>query len=225
MPTTIPVPALPEWANPEQASVFDPLHETLIKRAVGTLGLEDPNTAIQSLMGPMGVPAGLISRVPLNRVPFLNKRVLEMAKNAGLDQSVIDAIEFATKKYPRTLAHVGAIKKAEGGFFKPMGYAEPAIPEGISTISIKPESWMPFNMNRRDVAKTFGHELTHAGQILRKGRKFSPQYRAAEEALGYRGNPYEQGAEKAGVNFAKKMMASDPPQESVISRLMSLFGK
>lgn len=69
-------PGLPNWADPETASVFDPLYETLIKKAVGALGIDDPTTAITSMASPMG----LMAAIKKGAAPKLEPFVVEMYK-------------------------------------------------------------------------------------------------------------------------------------------------
>lgn len=44
---------LPDWADPAQASVMDPLYKTLARRATSTLGLDDPSSQIMNAAMPM----------------------------------------------------------------------------------------------------------------------------------------------------------------------------
>lgn len=56
---------LPWWADPANASVTDSLPTTMARKAVGLLGLDDPTTAVNSMINPMSAvgegTGGLIS--------------------------------------------------------------------------------------------------------------------------------------------------------------------
>ena len=55
----IKLPAVPDWADPNQASVFDMPGQGFLRQAVHLLGLDDPTTQAQMLMNPMEVgPVG-----------------------------------------------------------------------------------------------------------------------------------------------------------------------
>ena len=49
-------PQLPSWADPKQANENDPLYQTLLRKAVGVLGLDDPTSSIMgaATAGPLG---------------------------------------------------------------------------------------------------------------------------------------------------------------------------
>lgn len=54
MPSTFTtINPLPESLDPKQESVFDPLYTTLLRKAVGVLGLDRPETAIESMISPL----------------------------------------------------------------------------------------------------------------------------------------------------------------------------
>lgn len=81
----IKTPQLPGWADPETASVFDPLHETLIKKAVGALGINDPMTALTAPMAPM-MAAGKLEPFLIQMYKQRLKADPSLAYHTGLHQ-------------------------------------------------------------------------------------------------------------------------------------------
>jgi len=50
----IPNPPFPSWADPNQANSQDPLYQTLLRKAVGVFGLNDPTAAVMGAAAPGG---------------------------------------------------------------------------------------------------------------------------------------------------------------------------
>ena len=163
-----------------------------------------------------------IARIPLARKGEFNDYLKHMSRVMGLDEATRDAIEFASIKYPRILAHVGAVTKRDpktlleklGGLAGGQG---PMGPEGMSMIGIRQ------GMKPKDTFNTFGHELTHAAQEAWHGNKMSKLYDDAGRGMKYYDNLYEQGARKAGDNFQKKAYEHFGIEEEpgVIQKLMN----
>jgi hypothetical protein len=87
MPVTIPEPKtlIPEGYSAEQESVFDPLHETLLKKAVRAMGYDQPESAMESLFPASPLVAGVApSMIPALRAK--GKALLDKVLKEGLEQ-------------------------------------------------------------------------------------------------------------------------------------------
>ena len=180
-------------------------------------------------MGPIGVPAGLISKIPFNLVKPRNLELLEMAKERSLPQGVMDALEYASKKYPRILAHVQDVASSPKLGFGTYGDSLAKGP--VTDIRINPRTSKilgPLTGKSADdtMTETFGHELTHAAQNIWNKKDFGPMYKASEKGWGYRDNIFESGARNAGHNFLNKVKSAAPtstPSDSVIQKFLDMF--
>lgn len=211
---TIPTPKLPEWADPSQESVFDPLYETLIKRATSIMGGDDP----QGLVGQV-TPTPLISKIPFKDVPIKNAQLRYMLEQQKAPEELHKAVEFASKRYPRTLAHVLSVR--DNPSLEAFGMSYNAKQSPKSFIHVNPESHLRYGQKKPgDLAETFGHELTHAAQTLWDVDAAEYAYPTFNKHFGYNNNVMEHGANKAGSNFKKRFLAdlpnlSTPPPEAV----------
>lgn len=221
-----PKPLIPEGYSAEQESVFDPLYETLLKRATRTTGMDDPNTSWQSLMNPTVPVAGLISKVPFDKVARRNVALLEMLKAMGASPETMQAAEFASKKYPRILAHVDNVFEVPESLSGEgvLGF-QSRKPIGTSEIQVDPRQIKKHvkGDQGRNVARTFGHELTHAAQHLWNQQSLGAPYDALTKSYGYHDNIFEEGARKAGQNFSDKLYGSVKEEPSMIQKLLDMF--
>lgn len=229
------MPTIP--VNQESPSVFDPLFEQVMKRLRG--GVPDASD-IGGLTGPIGVPAGLISKIPFDQVPFRHEVLRTLLKQQQVDPEIMQAFEFAVKKNPRVTAHLDSIFQKSDLPSNALGNAL-SLSNGRSIISISPKTiekmYGPKGKAGR-IASVLGHELTHTGQNLwQKNDQFNEMYNRYMNTpgIGYEKNPFELGANKAGTNFAKKLYepagfkklkkpdAFPQSQESIIDRVLRLF--
>lgn len=84
----IKVPSLPESVDPAQASVFDPLYKTLMRKATSLAGLDDPQSMVMQSLA----PSPLIARVPPNEIAALRgagKALLDRVLKDGLEERSI----------------------------------------------------------------------------------------------------------------------------------------
>ena len=233
------MPTIP--INQESPSVFDSLFEQVMKRMKPST--PDVND-IGGLMGPIGVPAGLISKIPFKEKVGRNLALKAHLQQKGLSPEVMQAVEFAQKKYPRLTAHLldvietpidphlpGRKTLAEFTGIEPLhGYTGRIK---IDTDLVKKSKGV------EGIADTIGHELTHAGQYLWKPEAFGSRYKAASEAVGYDNNPFEVGARAAGNKFKERMLypaanvklkktpqefgGHGTPSDSVIQKFLDMF--
>lgn len=214
--------------KPENDSVFDPLYETLFKKAVRATGMDTPQGQLMAAIN----PTPLIAKIPFSQVPTRNAELIAAIKARGNSPELVSAVEFAAKKYPRVLAHVQGLEELPPEVGKNLGNLGTHSSRGpLSDITMNPyklqgEAKMLKKPLQEKVANTFGHELTHAAQNIWNGKSFNPMYRAANEWGGkntYEPNVFEQGARKAGKNFASKMGVASPDQPGLMQRMMDMF--
>lgn len=242
------MPTIP--TNNESPSVFDPLYEQLIKRFIGSRAdISD----IAGLSGPLGIAAPLIAKAPLPRKGIRNQVLQEFVKEQ-LPDVVMSPVQFAFQKYPRIMSHIldirapreipNVIKDAPKRVVTMASHtATPkkmAEQEGFtSLIDISPEAIAKAAPNRpldEEIANSFGHELTHAAQIIWNRDKFLKNIPVANSSIeAYRADPFEEGARRAADNFvnkmyypaaSKKLKKPEPvPQapEGAIDRILKLF--
>lgn len=170
---------------------------------------------IAGLVGPLGLPAALISKIkPVGLTHEMGKKTLEEVLQKGeLGPRFEEALKFAQQRYPRLFAHIPSWKKTEK-LFGPLGIQRPLGGSHFSEIELNPGlTW-----TQGDALETVGHEMAHAAQMLRRGpEKFHKQYLAAQEALGYRRNPLEQLAEQSAKGMRTKH-ALEPARQAALRR-------
>ncbi len=233
------MPTIP--TSQESPSVFDPLYEQLIKRFIGS-GADVSDIA--GLSGPLGIAAPLIAKAPLD-IKTIRNIILKNGLNE-INDATKQAVDFATKKYPRLTAHLLDVSEASPiEDVQVPGFETLALHSGLkpthgwtSRIQIDPNAIQKLKSDQpfeEAVAESFGHELTHAGQYLWNMDKMGKRYKAANELLGYKNNPFEVGARRGGENFknkmfypaaSKKLKKPEPvpqPAEGAIDRILRLF--
>lgn len=236
MPVSIPSPVLPDSVDPKNASVFDPLYKTLMRKAVSISGANDPNTMAQAAM-----PSPLVAAVPPEEIHMLKgigKTLVERIKNEGLGgkpapKNLVEALEFVQGRYPRLFGHVmelGAhdpqdiFDKAQGvrygmgpqGKFSAIDVSVPRHEGLLGKIGLKaaPEEY----------ANTLGHELLHAADGLTIPNMTDRYFEAEKVAGDYKNNPYEIRARAQGESTAAKLKAHrDATVPSIKDSLMSWF--
>lgn len=143
-----PKPALPDWADPAQASVMDPLYKTLARKTTSVLGLDDPaGSTMQAAM-----PMTMIESAPANLIKDLLKLDVGSPKNQATTGLVEQLMSYRAPKvgkfvpmdkvmtrvptptrYPAMLAKtVSRIPEAEGLFQVPSGSVKRA--PGLPTL-------------------------------------------------------------------------------------------
>ena len=214
------MPTIP--INQESPSVFDSLFEQVMKRmSPSTPDISD----IGGLMGPIGVPAGLISKIPFDQVAERNKRLLNMLKIYQSTPETIKAVEAASKSHPRVLAHVNELSETPQ-FFSNRGILGQTflIPDNFPNVEVDPrqlKKFGPYKNLERDTAETVGHELTHVAQNLWNKGGIQKPYEALSQTFGYTPNIFEEGARKAGTNFANRHLGT--PEPGLIQKFLDMF--
>ena len=235
------MPTIP--INQESPSVFDGLFEQVMKRMKPSA--PDVND-IGGLMGPLSVPAGLISKIPFKEKVGRNLALKAHLQQKGLSPEVMQAVEFAQKKYPRLTAHLLDVTEtpipSELPGQQTMGLFEGLHPNIGYTSKIKIDTPLVKKLkgNTPDaIAETIGHELTHSGQYLWKPEGFDQKYKAASKVFGYKNNPFEVGARAGGNKFKERMLypaanvklkktaqefgGQVGPSDSVIQKFLDMF--
>lgn len=218
---TIPNPRVPQWLDPEQASVTeDPLTQVLrqyLAPAIRTVYGDpaDPNTAMQTAM-----PNALVTL-------FKDKAAREAAtalyrsgmKRAGpiMERT---ATEFADR-YPRIAAHIKPVLRKkdviypmpEGGEFRPaasISVPEPfVVAQAGGTPTELPRTLLNLYPEGRQVALPkarfmTSHEGTHTAQAL-GNKNFMELYQLANKLMGYGRNPFEDSANRTGRAAVEQM--------------------
>lgn len=192
---------LPEWADPNKASESDPLYQTLLRKAVGWSGVNDPESAM------MGIASPLVSIYKDKAAREAGGAIYkEMAEKLG--PKVNEALLYFENRYPRVAAHLRpkAMSAAELGSDTARGVA--VVPNGKVTkpitIGISPAG---ASKSLPDVVNTVFHEGTHGAQALGNS-KSDRLYDLADELVLNHQNPLEANAIKKGYNvgqdFARK---------------------
>lgn len=242
---TFPVPKVPEAIDPKQSSVFDPLYQSLARKAVDLSGLTDPTSGVMQ----SALPTPLIAKIPFDKIAGRNEQLLQLLKDRGVSQELQDAVGFAAKKYPRVLGHVQSVfevpptKEAQTALgprtLGASGEYSKHSPLNLSEILTNPTGLMKYPHHSGETlaegtAETFGHELTHAAQRLWNGNNnFRTMY---DNSVKWGGKPtygdsvFEVGARNAGQNFKAKMMADVTQagsiitsKPSIVDRIMEMF--
>lgn len=205
---------LPTWADPKQESVFDPLYQTMIKRAVSLSGLDDPQSQVMQAAMP---------------VPLISIYKDRMARSLGTRKFIESAQEFArkninphienaavafAKKYPRVAAHMNlnpyAIDLADSTG------ARIAAQDKVRTPMEMEITRLGNAVSREDpaaAARFIFHEGTHAAQNL-GNQDFDQLYNLAGEITPYHKIPYEVTASQAGRRAVSNTMPVSGPVAS-----------
>lgn len=190
---------IPDWADPKQASVMDPLYKTLARRAVSTLGLDDPSNMIMQAAAPNVMPLVSIFKDKAER-----EASTKMFKLTGsfMPDSVRKGMDRFAARWPRVAAHMDpAVVPDEPSAYLngrvPAGYARTSnLPVTPAKIGITYKGLDSIN-NSADPAKEafelMKHEGTHVAQKL-GNKNFSGLYDGAHDLVGYDKNPFERTA-------------------------------
>lgn len=154
--------------------------------------------------GPEDLPtppiAGMMTRMPKEAGLKVLERVRTLPTLSGFSQDAVSALTMLQSKYPRLFSHITNVETAptKAAMGNAVGTTEQAA-KGLSKMQLLE------GLSGDEARKTIGHEAAHVAQRVRNPTEFMKQYRNAEQALGYKGNPFEQRAEQAGENFAKRI--------------------
>lgn len=200
MPTAIKKPTLPEWADPAQASVLDPLHIQLARRAAGALGLDDPSAGAMEMVAP------LISIFKNKAARQVGNKVFDRMADK-FPKEFKDAFTQFAERYPRVAAHMRPQLIGKDTYID--GYPEIAAidppptqyfsrtAKGPMRMLVTPEGVRGTEQVGPGFARrTVAHEGTHAAQFL--GNKDLPSLNdAVTRLVGYVDNPIEVAARLA----------------------------
>lgn len=216
---------LPTWADPKQESVFDPLYQTMIKRAVSLSGLDDPQSQVMQA----AMPAPLISIYKDRMARSLGTRkFIESAQEfarKNINPHIENAAVAFAKKYPRVAAHMNlnpyAIDLADSTG------ARIAAQDKVRTPMEMEITRLGNAVSREDpaaAARFIFHEGTHAAQNL-GNQDFDQLYNLAGEITPYHKIPYEVTASQAGRRAVSNTMpvsgpvASKAPYKAIRERM------
>lgn len=201
MPIKVVAPKLPEWADPDQASVFDPLTTQLIRRAVDIMGVKDPNQ-IMGMASPLEAAAPLVSIYPTKGIrAAATRRFLEAAKE--FPPQLREALGSFAEGYPRIAAHMNPIA---GPQTNATAAATTGIPLGKVTrpltVNFTPkgiaEAENIANLHVGSLADEYvRHEGTHVAQALGNSN-MGELYQNSSNIGGYVNNPFEMTASSVG---------------------------
>ena len=199
MPKINPKATLPEWADPENASVFDPLYKTLIRKAVGLAGLDDPSSILQAAT-PTVSPLISIFKDKAAREAG-GKVFQELIKK--LPEKMQKGYNSFSESYPRIAAHMrpqtlpshlAGHEGAGDAFIMPKAskVTEP-VPVYITKSGVKNATEGRFKHLLGDnvAENTPFHEGTHVAQWLGSGEDFAPLYTNSRQITGYADAPHE----------------------------------
>lgn len=196
----MPVLAKPKGFLQESDSVTESTPVRMLRKAGQFLGLDDPQTAVDSLTNPLEMTAPLVSI-------FKNKAAREAATEMFRTRAAQVSPTYGgvgyhfANDYPRIAAHMSPMKipqlealgaDALGAAAIPNGKVTMPLPVGITPLGVEVGTHdAPQAMN------TLYHEGTHVAQALGNSdtRKL---YSLADDLAGYHGNPFEQSARYSG---------------------------
>lgn len=115
------IPPKPDWADPEKASVTDPLWKTLIRKAVSAgqlAGLDDPSQTIYGLSSPM-VVAGAVAPILTGKSQGLLKTLLGRLKMGEPLENIPRDLRQAAMGMEDTVYHGTRNKNSPLGFLRP----------------------------------------------------------------------------------------------------------
>ena len=198
---------MPDYSKPNPSALPDGLVKELLTR------IQPPDTSdIAGLLGPLGAPVAMTR--------YATKAAREAAFNktwpAALEKAqgpMKDALSYLTSKYPRIMSHVTKFKTdvPEGtpgltprslGGQRQANWPDPKS-QYFSEIIVDPEG---IAKQRRQPLETIAHEVRHAIDQLRLGRKFDEQYELMMNKTGYELNPFEVAARKAGRTHTDRLI-------------------
>lgn len=143
----------------------------------------------------------------------------------GLSPNLLEALTAVQRRVPRLFGHLTNVVENRKGLdaMKALGQQITSdIAPKLSSLEINP------NQTRRGTFSTVGHEMAHVAQNLRSGRtlptnpigvnpsnpdhalKFNDRYALFNKVVGYHKNPYEQSANRSGVQFADRELPNHP---------------
>lgn len=210
MPTSLPkkfVKPVPDIMDPAQKSVFDPLYVTLMRRATGLLGLDDPNNVVTDQLSPMGVPASPLISIFKNKVAREAGTEAALQKAKRLPPRFRQGFNELAKKYPRIAAHMdpksiqndfsqmpyttGYIRPVPGKVKAPIEVGIPPYGQQLSQMGEITDQFEQLGLPMaKDVMR---HEATHVAQSL-GSKDHKELYGLAHKLMGYQNNPYEVSA-------------------------------
>jgi hypothetical protein len=201
---------LPEWANPQDESVMSPLWKTLVRKAVGVMGIDDPNS-VMGTAAPMETPMISIYADKAAREAATNafyQKIKEFAK-ANAVPNIQKAGKWLVDNYPRVAAHMTVSPELIDQVhpYTPVAQAVMSTESPVRSPMALKYSKAGVDASRAksyDAVNTMAHEATHAAQAL-GNKDFNPLYSAANEAVGYMDNPYEKTARDAGYRAAETL--------------------
>jgi hypothetical protein len=220
-------PTASRLMDPQQESVFDPLHETLIRRATSIFGGDDPISSV--------APVPLLAGVKPAHIPALKqwgKALLEDVKRGGvskveggipsttktpLNPDTIRGLELAQKRYPRLFGHILEItdvpEDTKRAFPKQIvrGQMSPARSRKFSNLALSPEF---------AAGKTVGHELLHAADNLVDPEMVNKYSFFNRLPGGYNANSMEIRARNMEDIFNERLKQANPSFMDYIKTLL-----
>jgi len=209
------------------------LEQELLARAVGpsmrapTQAERSANLAVdvnpilsEPVMGDMpSGPMGAVAAVSPTMIAGLRARGARTLKtaldNPAFSNDVKLALSSAQQRWPRVFGHLDDIATVpdDRGFLrrmvdtvllKPITLGSHANKTGskLSSLEVHPK------LGPRQAHGVVAHELTHAAQSLIRPHKFNADYAEQMRKLGYHGNLYELGANKAGAKNIQRYLDS-----------------
>lgn len=173
----------------------------MLRKAGQMLGLDDPNTAIDSLVNPTTAPLVSIFKSKAAR-EAATQRFRERA--AAINPTFGGAGYQFAREYPRVAAHMSPIAipdaavpmQALGIAVVPQGKVQLPVPVGITESGVRAA-----DRDALQAVDTLYHEGAHVAQAL--GNSDMRQlYTLADDLAGYHGNPFEQSAQYIGRKAA-----------------------
>lgn len=215
---------LPKLADPKQESVFDPLYETLIRRAASVLGGDDPVSSIAPTPLLAGVkPEGIriLKKLGLKRLEEVKKFGLPFGKantDASLNPSTMEALEYAQKRYPRLFGHIYSVTDIDPRTADIFGGSH--MVRGASTQSPLNPKFSRLELNPKlSNPTTIGHELLHSADMIATPKEMGQRYQFFNDLPGgYNANSMEIRARNMGDILVEKL-ARDKAAGKPISNL------
>jgi hypothetical protein len=200
-------PKLPESVDPAKASDDDALYQTLLRKAASALGLDDPVGAAMGMVSPM--PA--VTMFPVTGTKLANEAARKAGNTAyeaaikNMPRNLRRGFEAFAQRYPRVAAHMepgfgkstSGNKRVEAFTSVPGTKVTEPVPVGITRYGrFMTSRFMPGGAKR--AKNLIGHEGTHVAQAL-GNQDLGTLYDAAETLYGYKNNPFEVTARRAGL--------------------------
>ena len=152
---------------------------------------------LQRFFPPDELPTPAVAKLPMGQLRKQGLKVVGDVRTlpslSGFSPDAVSAVTMLQQKYPRVFGHLQKIE-AEA---MPKSYGKTQqLRGGRSNMTLDA------GLADDQVYNTAAHELAHTAQHIFPAR--SMMYNAYNRILGYRDNPLEVGARKAGEQFVKR---------------------